>query len=371
MTEPQKIKITGTGLIYRNPKPYLRAVHAMHPCLSVDADGHIIATFDLGQGPESLDYHTVLARSGDGGATWNLEGPLMAAAKGRRSTHSIRTSLLRNGTMIGVGALYMRDDPEVGTLNRENFGIVPMELFLVWSNDLGRHWSPPHPLAPPLQSPGWEVSHSPLELKSGKLAIPVSTWRGWDGRLPCGEQAVVFFSEDGGKTWPIFSRTFDGRSTGLIHWEQCLIERDSELIAVAWQYDPATGKSKPTVYARATGFPPKFGPATPAGFLAETCEILELDSNRILSVYRRADRPGLWATVIGVPGNDWVEESSAPLWQGPLSGMFGEKASSDELSDIKFGSPSMKKLPDGAIMVAFWCHEDEISSIRWIKLTVD
>ena len=64
MTEPQKIKITGTGLIYKNPKPYLRAVHAMHPCLSVDADGHIIATFDLGQGPESLDYHTVLARSG-------------------------------------------------------------------------------------------------------------------------------------------------------------------------------------------------------------------------------------------------------------------------------------------------------------------
>ena len=365
-----KIDVLATGIIYRNPKPYLRAVHAMHPSLMAASDTEIIATFDLGQGAESLDYHTVLARSRDGGSNWTLEGPIIKVTPARLSTHSIRPSLLANGTLLGIQALYVRNDPEEGILNRQNLGLVPTELYLMASEDLGKNWSQPQPLKPPLESPAWEVSHAPLQLSNGTLALPLSTWRGWDGRLPPGQQAVVLLSEDRGKTWPRFSRSFDGRSSGFIHWEQCVIEWGSGMLAVAWEYDPKETQTRPTVFSMTEGRPAEFGPAQATGFLAETCKILALGSDRLLAVYRRMDRPGLWATIARIQGKTWVNESSAPLWQGAVSRMLGEGKGADELSGLKFGSPSMKRLSDGTVIVAFWCHEDEISNIRWIKLSL-
>ena len=46
------------------------------------------------------------------------------------------------------------------------------------------------------------MCHPILELKDGTLLAPVSTCLGWNGKLPCGEQAVAFVSRDGGRTWP-------------------------------------------------------------------------------------------------------------------------------------------------------------------------
>ena len=58
-----KLEHLETGIVYRNPKPYLRAVNAWHPSLAALPNGELLASFDLGQGPESLDYRTCLARS--------------------------------------------------------------------------------------------------------------------------------------------------------------------------------------------------------------------------------------------------------------------------------------------------------------------
>ena len=365
-----KIAIADTGVVYRNPVPHLRAVHAMHPSVSVFSGQEMVATFDLGQGPESLDYHTVLARSVDGGRTWRLENRLVEHPPGPRTTHSVRTSLLSSGRMLGLGCFYRRDDPEEGILNRRNLGLVPCRLFLVESGDRGKTWSPPRFFEAPLASPGWEVSHNPLELPGGRLALPLCTWRGWDGDLPCGQQALAFLSDDGGRTWPAYCRTFDGRASGLIHWEQCVIPWDGGLLAVAWEFDIAAQKSNPSVYAIGRGDPPAFSPPGPTGFLAETCELLPLDASQVLAVYRRVDRPGLWAAIALVERGVWTNGPALPLWQGARSHMMGNGAGADELSGIRFGSPSIKRLPDGGIILAFWCHEDEISIIRWIRLTL-
>lgn len=59
-----------------------------------------------------------------------------------------------------------------------------------------------------------------------------------------------------------------------------------------------------------------------------------------------------------------------PIWQGPLSRMDGKASHADELANLKFGSPSIQALPGGGLLVAFWCHEDGITNIRWIRLGV-
>ena len=144
------IVVNSTGLVYRNPAPHLRSAVAYHPSLSLGNGNELIATFDLGEAIESLDYHTVLSRSLDGGATWNLERRVLDAPPARTS-HTIRTSRLPDGSMVGLVAIFHRDNPDTGLLNRATFGFVPMDLQLIRSSDGGRSWSRPERTGVPLR----------------------------------------------------------------------------------------------------------------------------------------------------------------------------------------------------------------------------
>jgi hypothetical protein len=43
------IRALNSGYVYRNPKPYLAAIHAWHPSLVRLPGGNLLATFDLAQ----------------------------------------------------------------------------------------------------------------------------------------------------------------------------------------------------------------------------------------------------------------------------------------------------------------------------------
>ena len=62
---PTTIGVSGRGWVYRNPKPHQRSVVAYHPSLVRLSGSELLATFDLGQAIEAIDYHTVAARSID------------------------------------------------------------------------------------------------------------------------------------------------------------------------------------------------------------------------------------------------------------------------------------------------------------------
>jgi hypothetical protein len=94
-----------------------------------------------------------------------------------------------------------------------------------------------------------------------------------------------------------------------------------------------------------------------------------LGADRVLTVYRRMDEPGLWANLSHLEDDRWVNDVSQPLWghqsaegatrtNGGVAAMF---------QTLRFGAPSITQLPDGALYVAFWCYEDCVSIIRWFK----
>ena len=232
------IRCLETGLVYRNPKPHLRAVHAWHPCVVRLDGGELVASFDLAQAPESLDYRTYLSRSQDDGQTWESPVPLFEDAGSRRSTHSVRVGRTKSGLLIGFGARWYRDDPEEGIINRATMGMVPMDLILLTSSDAGRTWKGPSRIEPPLADCSFEICHSIVELEDGRLLAPTATWRNFNGEAPHGLKAVALVSEDQGQTWPSYLDVLDGTSEGVVHWEQSLVELpDGRLLAVSWTLD--------------------------------------------------------------------------------------------------------------------------------------
>ena len=363
------IELLGSDVVYRNPKPYLRSLQARHPSLVAFDDGELLVGFDLGQADESLDYGTHRARSRDGGRSWDLEGPLVSTSVGRPTTNSLRLS--RAGEeVLAFGNLHYRDDPNEGLVNRATLGFVPTQLILLRSHDRGRRWSPLEPIQPPLDSPAWETCHHVLQLASGRWLAPTATWRGWQGEHPAGEQTVALISDDRGRSWPRFGRIFDGRHSGLIHWEVSVVPlADGRLVAVAWAHDPRTQTDQSNQFAISTDDGQTFGPPASTGLRGQTCKLVPLADGRLLCVYRRSDQPGLWATLASLDGEGWANLGQIPIWQGD-TGRAVATNSADLLAGLRFGYPSPVRLASGEVLVAFWCVEACLGIIRLARLRV-
>jgi hypothetical protein len=364
------IHLVDSGLVYRNPQPHLRSIHAWHPSLVRLDGGELVASFDLAQAVEALDYCTHVARSADGGRTWTRPVPMLHDRTERPATHSVRISRLADGTLVGFGGRYYRDDPEHGVVNRENLGYTPMDLILVESGDGGRTWQGPRTIAPPLVGPAFETCHAIVELPDGRWLAPTATWKGWNGEAPNGMQAIALVSRDGGRSWPEWLAVMDGYRDGLIHWEQSLVRlADGRLLAVCWVYDERAGKSRPNAFALSRDGT-TFGPPRPTGTRGQTAKVVVLGDGRLVCLYRGDDRPGLWAELARIEGDDWVRQAELRVWQGAPSGMQGAASSGEELAQLKFGYPSPIQLPDGDVLALFWCLEDCLHVIRWVRLRV-
>ena len=371
------IELIDGGLVYRNPKPHLKSIHSWHPSIAFYADGEkgnaggeLIASFDLAEAGESLDYCSYTVRSTDMGKTWTSPERIFHEQLDRPTVHTVRISKMPDGTLVGFGGRLYRDDPEEGFVNRDNLGYVPMDLILLESHDRGHTWEGPRTIEPPLVGPSFEVCHSIRELSDGRWIAPVSTWKGWNGEAPNGMNAYLLVSRDRGQTWPEFVPVMGAYGAGIIHWEQSVVQLgDGRLVSVAWAMEEESGKTLPSPYAiSADGT--SFSPSMPTGFHAQTTKIIRLEDDRILALYRRHDESGLWANLVRIEGDKWINLECTRLWNGAASGMEGEKSTGEELGNLKFGYPSTVQLPDGEVFVVFWCLEDCIYNIRWMRVRV-
>ncbi len=364
------IEILQTGLVYRNPRPELRSRHTWHPTIVRFEDGELLVTFDIAEADVALDYSTHASHSTDGGQTWSAPTRVLPDPPGRATTHSVRTARVADGSVVAMGALMYRDDPEKSVVNVPTLGYTEMRLQLVRSADRGHTWSAPELIDAPLEGPAFEVCHAIVTLRDGRWVWPTSTWMGWDGDAPNGMNGMLLVSEDEGRTWPTYIVDFDRWAENILHWEQSFLElRDGRWLAVGWAVDLDTNKTLPTPYAvgRDGG---SFDFHGLTGFLAQTTKLIELPDGRILAVYRRNDEPGLWATIARLDGDTWVNLETVALWRGQASGMSGDTNPGAELAQLKFGFPQMVLEPDGSVFLVFWCEEDCIKNVRWMRLAV-
>ena len=365
------IHCNATGLVYTNPRPHLKAIHAWHPSIVELENDALLCAFDLGEAAESLDYRTYFATSSNGGGEWSPPRRLLEESLPRATTHTIRISRMQDGTLVGLGARFYRDDPEVGLTNRETLGFVPMDLIQLSSSDSGRTWSKPTNISAPLAGPAFEVCHAIMELADGRWLAPTQTWLDWNGHGPNGMKAVALVSRDRGRTWPEYLTVFDGNDRGIIHFEQSIIQlTDGRLLAVAWAYDRESRTTRPTPYAISEDGQ-RFSAPGSSQLFGQTAKLLALDDNRFVCVYRRDDKPGLWMQLARIEGDKWINLEETLLWQGVADSSHVGTSISDELSSLRFGFPSLIRLKSGEVMVVFWCEEKGTHNIRWFNLSIE
>lgn len=362
-----------TGLIYRNPRPHVRAVHAYFPCQAVLPHGEMIASLVIGEAFEAVNLRTHLARSTDGGVTWTLEGPLLPRPADSLFSDAGRVAVMPDGQ---VAAFISRHDrrahPDAGLANEANLGFTDSEALLLRSRDGGRSWQAPEPIETPLVGPVFEMCAPIIALRDGRWVLATSTWHNWDGYGPNGLRAVGLVSHDGGQSWPDYFDIMHHSDSRIFYWESKIIELpDGRLLDTAWAYDRETQADLPNQFACSADGGATWSPPRSTGLLGQTLTPLALPDGRILTVYRRMDAPGLWAAFNRLEGDAWVTDEQTALWGAGASGLTGSDANMiKNFNVLKFGAPHLKLLADGSIHLVIWCVEDGVGCARWFRFRV-
>jgi sialidase-1 len=367
------IQCCDSGVLYRYPKPHIHSVHAYFPSVAVMDNGELLATFVLGEAFESTDSRTHVARSRDDGKSWELETMLPHGGISEFSSNYSRITAFPGGEVVVFTISHDRDQyAEEGLANPDTMGFVPTNLYLVRSYDYGVTWERPELMETSMQGSPFEICAPITPLSDGTWVIPSSTWPCWDGELPNPLQMLAFVSTDGGKTWPQHWDVMRDDEQNILYWESKIVElSEGRLLAVAWAYDREAAQDLPNVYAFSDDGGKTWSSPASTGLQGQTLTPLVLEDGRILSVYRRIDKPGLWVNISRLEGDTWINESEEPLWGHTQAGLTSSGADMvHNFNVLRFGAPCVAQLANGDIYVAFWCYEDCVSNIRWLKLRV-
>ena len=365
------IEVLDTGLIYRNPKPALRSRHAFFPSLIAMPDGELVATMDIGSAFEAVDVRSYVCRSKDGGKTWSEPEKIFEPDESRHKVSTTcRVGLMPDGTLMGWACLFDRSNTEIGLVHPETDGFVDKQFVVVRSTDAGCTWSKPEPVDLPYDWGYFETCSPPIPVGS-RLLVPTSPMRGLDGSLSDIEQGVAFVSDDGGRTWPKSSVIFADKQGEPSAWELKMTSlSDGRLLAVCWSYDPATRSAMPNRWTASSDDGLSFGPALTTGIKGETCTPIGLEDNRVLCVYRGYEKLGLRAHLAKVQGDTWQPLEDISVWGGPSYGEEQKESKWAQMSSLQLGLPTLVRLPDGDILAAFWCTENNVINIRWYRIRV-
>jgi hypothetical protein len=368
------ITIAETGILYRNPIPHVRSIHAYFPSVARLPDGTLAATVVLGEAFEATNLHTHVFRSENRGRTWQHLGPIYAGDPNRLTSDCARLTALPDGQLVAFMVRHDRSNhPDHGLTNPDTLGFVPTELLLLRSADGGLHWTDPEPIDPPLTGPSFELCCPVTVLRDGRWLIPTQTWPGWNGDCPNGIRMGALVSHDNGDSWPEFTDVMREPGRKVYFWESKIVELpDSRLLAVAWAYDDETRRDRPNQFAVSSDGAKTWTAPKSTGLHGQTMTPFPLAHNRLLCVYRRIDTPGLWAALARVDEQDWHVTGQIPLWGQRSAGLT---AATDNMAHnfnvLRFGAPCITRLDDRNLFVAFWCYEDCVSVIRWFRLSVE
>lgn len=354
------MKVISGNYIYENPMPQLRAINSAFPFLCELPSGKILAAHQMGQAFESVDGTTFLSESTDGGLTWSKPWQMHD-----KSTETVpmndtcKVSRLPDDRLIALGYQFFRENPDL-PLSNELGGLLDDEIVFAISEDEGRTWSPRQSV-PCAWGNHVEASAPITVLQDGSWAAPIAGFTKWDGTEAGRNCGRLLRSYDEGKTWndDVICTAFPGDTVTCFEQRMCQLD-DGTIVVISWNEDLKTGQryNNHLTFSHDNGL--SFSDPVPTGILGQTASILALGGTKVLTLHavrRDTDRPGIYACIVDVAGDQWKLEEIECVWE-PNSPMVKNLKAHAVFSFLKFGQPGCIRLSDGDILTSHWLCEE-------------
>jgi len=371
------IEIVDSGILFRNPHPDLRPIHACFPLTLQLSSREMICIYRHGSALGSVDGRVAQLRSPDGGRTWTNEGIIWDGSRDDRNYcyRGACPSMLSDGTIVISCSRFERLDPDQPLFNPETEGTLPCQVVLFRSGDGGHNWTAPQVVPLPDGIIG-NNSGSIIETGDGRLLMPIETWKAYEDPTPPKQRAMALFSDDRGKTWGEPTVVGDGVADGVYYWDQRMIKlSDGRLFVMFWTHSLAADKDIAVHRAISEDGGRTWTKPEATNIKGQVTYPAQLRDGRMLAAYnlRYADQPGVMATLSEDGGRTWDLSNQVAVWDAGGQARVGVAAGNRELQQhvtISFGFPSARLLDDGEVLASFWCTEACVTHIRWCRIRV-
>lgn len=352
--------------IYENPRPAARSRQATFPGLVVLPNGELLCLFVMGEAFEAANARTYVARSQDLGHSWQLQGLLYDQERlswDYQFTDTYKPTLLCDGALVAVGYGFERRDPEKGIGDSETGSFPPARNVVVFSHDFGRTWTYPEKIDVG-SSLALELSGPAIRLSSGRLlaAGPPFT-------AGIGQEGWTIRSDDKGRSWTHVSNYFATPTRSVAPWETRLCEmQPGRAVALFWAFDTAKNQHLPNHIAVSHDEGKTWSSPVDTGIQGQASSLMWLGGEKVLSIHsHRKGETGLYVRLINLSGDRWNTEAEQCIWGRALS-QDTSQGIIDQFAALKFGQPSLVRLPNGQLLATFWCVEDCLYKIKSLRL---
>ena len=354
------------GFVFRAPADGPTAV-ASGPRCAVTNSGEVVCTFMVQAEMGLNDFMPMLARSRDGGATWEEPATIWPRLQDQWAIFG-SVSRAPGGELLFYGTRTRIAAPGETNWCPATQGLKANELLWARSRDDGRTWTDPTVIPMPIpgaaEAPGalcaardgaWHACYSPYNTFDPELVVERN-------------QVVLLTSRDEGNTW---------RHTAMLSFEHSyataaeawVIElADGRLLGTCWNLNQQDGSDFPNAYGLSRDGGRTWCPTHSTGIMGQSTALAPLPDGRALFIYnqRRHGDPGVRLAVARPTESSFGVEADEIAWRAdrPTTASTGHA----DWTGFSFGEPHVAVLPDGSWLVVLWCIQPDGRGIRYVRL---
>lgn len=361
--------IVDEGFVTRRQAGTDTAVAAGPRCVVTRA-GEVLCSYMVQRELGLNDFKPALARSSDGGASWQEQGLIWPKLQEDYSIFG-SISIAADGECLFFGARTPIDAAGESNWCEATQGLKQNELVWASSEDSGRTWCDPAPIPMPIpgaaEAPGplwatrrgtWVACYSPYNTFAPTLVVD----RG---------QVVCLRSGDRGRNWThtAMLRFAEADSGAAEAWVVELA--DGRLLGTSWHLNHADGSDYPNAYALSHDAGCTWTPTLPTGIMGQSTSLCPLHDGRALFVYnqRKHGEVGVWMALVNPTDGDFGVEFNRIIWRAETRTQSDGAGDHGEWTDFSFGEPCVTCLPDGTLLAVLWCIEPSGRGIRYVRLS--
>ncbi len=372
------LRLVDTGILYINPDPAHHHVFASHAHPLPLSAKEFVATYQRGDGMYAANANIALARSHDGGVTWQHEGFLHDRSGDDRpySYHDGFLSQMSDGRLVVFAFRADRSNPHQPMFSPSG-GLIANEPALFFSSDRGHTWSRPQPLQLP---PGLVATPAStlVELADGRWLATFDQWRAHDDERPYQPIMLACTSADGGRTWSEMAVMADGAAVGKGFWHGKTTRlADGRLFTLYWAADmtqPDRGPvDLPIHFAISDPNGDDWPMPQPTPLPGQTNWPAQLPDGTLAAIYtrREGDKPGFFVALSPDGGQSWDLAGQTQLWDATGWTHIGLSAPDKyprSHDTIAFGAPTLITTQEGDLYASWWCTYASLTHVRWARL---
>jgi len=332
-------------------------------------ESEYICSVIMGSKIESLDSHTEILRSTDGGLTWQKEGAIISSEKERKKFTEIGfININHSGSLFYTAARWKNygQQKNVPLINAKTIGMKDNEMLFRTTKDNGKTWSAPQ-IIPKTMNVPVEVPSSPFILNNTTTILPFAAWKKWDGTCPYGHNIYAIKSNREMTQWTEPVRVISSKDNRIGFWEPRIARLNkSTLIATCWAHDWYKDIDIENHFTLSSDEGNTWEGPFKSKVKGQTGFPLRIKENVIFFAYNYRRKPaGIRGQIAEIYNEKWNVIFDELIWSPQNKEKGTISKDNYGVANFQFGWPSALFIAQKHIMITYWAVENGQAGIEY------